>query len=94
MGVSAMNRQGINLKFYSKRICLFKVKNQQKRLEVIIFNQTFEPMSSLETIYTSGFSGLGISWEAVFSLKGISVMAFMTMCGLLVMSNVVCKEFL
>ena len=94
LGVTKLSTDAIHLRFYTKRVCSFKVQDQPKRLEVIIFNQTYEPLSSLELLKTGGFGSLGLSWSAIFSIRGLSFIAFLTMCGLLVMSNVVCKDLL
>jgi len=62
------------------------------RLEVIIFNQTYEPPSTLENFYSGGLSGLGLTWDSVLSVRGLSVFLFFLLCGLLMVSNSMCKD--
>ena len=82
----------INLQFYTKRVCQFKVKDVQKRLIVLIFHQSFEPMNSLETLYRGGLKNAIPSMSDIFSLRGMSFMAFLCLLGLLTMNQTWCKD--
>ena len=82
----------INLQFYTKRVCQFKVKDVQKRLVVLIFHQSFEPMNSLETLYRGGLKNAIPSMSDIFSLRGMSFMAFLCLLGLLMMNQTWCKD--
>jgi len=54
----------------------------------------FEPSTSLDLLYTSGLSGLGITMESVFSFRGLSYMAFFLMVILLMFGNISCKDII
>ena len=68
------------------------MNNTQKRFEVIIFNQNYNPPSSLDILRTDGISGLIPSFDSVISFRGISVLVFFAFCILLMMSNSICKD--
>ena len=92
--VTHLNQPDVHLKYYTKRVCNFKVQNNEKRLLVVIFNQSYKPSSSLETIYKGGAQGLIPEWDTVFSMRGLSFLAFMALLALLFINNTVCKDVL
>ena len=83
---------GINLRFYSKRVCQFKVQGQSKRLEVIIFNQNFEPQSTLQTLKSQGLTSILPSWDSMASMRSISVFVFILFCLTMLFSNSMCGD--
>ena len=91
-GVTQLNQDNVFLRFYTKRVCLFKVQDKQKRLNVVIFNQTYNPPSTFESFKADGLSGLGLSWENIFSMRGLSFIAFMLMIGLLFLNQTMCRD--
>ena len=92
--VTTLSESNIHLRFYSKRVCQFKVKEVQKRLVVVVFHQAFEPASTLETLYRGGIYNAIPEWSAIFSLRGLSFIAFVCLVGLLMVNNTWCKEVL
>ena len=91
-GVITLADHNIHLKFYTKKVILFKVGDKQKRLVVIVFNQSFQPSSSFESVIDGGISSILPSWESVFSLRGLSFLCFMALLGLMFMNNSMCKD--
>ena len=71
-------------------MCLFKVQGKEKRLEVVIVNQNFEPKGAFRTLLNDGLSG--VDWGEIFSVRGLSAIAFIILCVLLMVGNSLCKD--
>jgi len=87
------SESSINLKFFSRRVCQFKVQGQSKRLEVLLFNQNYNPQSTFETLKSNGLTSIIPSFESIASMRGLSVCVFLVFCLMLLMSNSLCGDY-
>lgn len=91
-GITKLSTDNVYLRYYTKRVCNFKVQGRDKRLAVVIFNQNYEPKGAFSTLVTEGVSA--IDWSEVFSIRGLSALAFIFLCVLLMTGNALCKDVL
>lgn len=67
--------------------------SKQKRVEVFVYNQKYEPLTSVEYLIGGGWrDAFSCDWRNLFSLTGVFVVLFVVMIGTLFLGNTYCKN--
>ena len=68
------------------------MQGQSKRLEVIIFNQNYEPQSTYETLKANGLGAIMPTWDSLSTMRSFSVFIFILFCLTMLFSNSLCSD--
>ena len=81
------------IRFYTTMQIKFNFNGKEKYLNLLLWNQRWEAVGSLESMMRGGFSALSVNWKSqLFSLNALHTIMFLVMIVSLILGNKYCMS--